>query len=77
MIDTYFDRADAATGYRPTPVVYPDMSDDPRYFNYQLYNTMIARNVAEAKYNLQMVIGYLVVQEKRNNKISFEKARTQ
>jgi hypothetical protein len=51
-IDTYADRADAATGYRPTPSTFPDISEDPRYFNYQLYSTMIARNVAEAKWRL-------------------------
>ena len=73
MIDTYFDRADA--GYRPTRTE-PDYNS-PLYFNGNWYMSMIHRNVAEAKYNLQMVIGYLVVQEKRNNRISFEKARKQ
>lgn len=60
MIDTYADRADAATSYRPTPSTFPDISEDPRYFNYQLYNTMIARNVAEAKWRLNFHISQIV-----------------
>jgi hypothetical protein len=31
-------------------------SEDPRYFNHQLYMTMIDRNVAEAKANVHGVI---------------------
>lgn len=50
MIDTYFDRCDAASGYKPTRSA--PMSDDPRYYNGSLYVTMIHRNVAEAKANL-------------------------
>ena len=76
MMDTYFDRADAVTGCLSNTATCLD-SEDPRYFNGCLYDTTINRNVAKAKYKLQMVIGYLVVQEKRNNRISFEKARTQ
>jgi hypothetical protein len=30
--------------------------EDPRYFNHQLYMTMIDRNVAEAKANVNSVI---------------------
>lgn len=58
--DTYFDRADAATGYRPKPSTFPDIRDDPRYFNYQLYGTMIARNVAEAKWRLNFHMSPIV-----------------
>ena len=47
MIDTYFDRADAALGYkrRESAPVW----EDPRYYCGQLYNTVLDRNVAEAK----------------------------
>lgn len=54
MIDTYFDRADAALGYprrQSTPVW-----DDPRCYNGQLYATMIDRNVAEAKDKLRYML---------------------
>jgi hypothetical protein len=54
MIDTYFDRVDAAQGFKPKrsrPV-----HDDPRYFNGHLYATMLDRNVAEAKANLEHFI---------------------
>lgn len=60
MIDSYFDRADAATGYRPTPSIFPPISEDPRYFNYALYSTMIERNVAEAKWRLNFHISLII-----------------
>lgn len=48
MIDTYFDRADAAQRY---PAIFPPQSvhEDPRYWGGQLYSTVIARMVAEAR----------------------------
>lgn len=48
MIDTYFDRADAALGY-PRRHQSKPVWEDPRYYNGQLYATMIDRNVAEAR----------------------------
>jgi len=54
MIDTYFDRVDAATGYKSTPS--RPVQEDPRYYNGQLYATMINRNVAEAKDRLERFI---------------------
>ena len=47
MIDTYFDRADAAQRYRPNPP--QPVHEDPRYWGGQLYATVIARKVAEAR----------------------------
>lgn len=55
MIDTYADRADAATGYRPTPTKPVDR-DDPCYWNGALYDSVINRMVAEARYNLRVDI---------------------
>lgn len=57
MIDTYMDRCDAASGYRPEPA--KSLIDDPRYFNGQLYETAIARNAAVARHNLAFVIDML------------------
>jgi hypothetical protein len=54
MIDTYFDRCDAASGYKPTRSA--PHQEDPRYYAFNLYNTMIDRNVAEAKFKLRYVI---------------------
>lgn len=50
MIDTYFDR----TSWPTWMTIKPQSNhwEDPRYFNHQLYSTMIDRNVAEAKCNL-------------------------
>ena len=51
MIDTYFDRVDAATGnwrtQRDNSV--QQLYDDPRYYNGSLYATVIDRDVAEAR----------------------------
>jgi hypothetical protein len=61
MIDTYMDRCDAASGFKPatsTPIWH-----DERYFNGQLYATMIDRNVAEARSNLEFVIDMLYEQQ--------------
>lgn len=54
MIATYFDRCDAASGFRSTARFIDQ--NDPRYFNHQLYATMLDRNVAEARFNLAHVI---------------------
>lgn len=50
MIDTYFDRADAAMRYHPTPS--RPVFDDPRYFRGRLYSTIIDKMEAEARSNL-------------------------
>jgi hypothetical protein len=62
MIDTYFDRASW-----PTWMTQNQQSphwEDPRYFDHQLYSTMIARNVAEAKSNVRQLI---------NNRVSWHR----
>jgi hypothetical protein len=64
MTDTYMDRADAATGYKPTHQAAPDY-DDPRYFRGSLYATIIDRMVAEAKYNLRVHIALSYLNHKR------------
>lgn len=58
MIDTYFDRCDAASGAWRTQRDHSLQSlyDDPRYFGGQLYATMIDRNVAEAKDRLASML---------------------
>ena len=55
MIDTYFDRCDAASGYRPTPSKPMDR-DDPRYYAGALYVTPSAARAAEARAELRYVI---------------------
>lgn len=50
MIDTYFDRCDAASGYRPTRAA--PISEDHRYWCGRLFPTVIDRHVAEAKRRL-------------------------
>lgn len=57
MIDTYMDRCDAASGFKPAASA-PAWHDE-RYFNGRLYATMIDRNVAEARANLEFVIDML------------------
>lgn len=64
MIDTYADRADAATGYEPTPRQAADR-DDPRYWNGGLYDTVISRMAAEARYELARFIATRCMQEKK------------
>jgi hypothetical protein len=49
MIDSYFDRCDAATGYRPTPSTSKPIHEDPRYWGGQLYATVADRTVAKAR----------------------------
>jgi hypothetical protein len=53
MIDTYMDRCDAASGYLSTTRF---IEEDPRYYNGQLYATVIDRNVAEARSKLQLAL---------------------
>lgn len=66
MIDTYMDRCDAAAGTWRTDrdQAVQSLYDDPRYFNGSLYNTMIDRNVAEARYELARFIATRCMQEK-------------
>lgn len=47
MIDTYFDRADAAAGFMST--YHPIGRDNPCLYAGQLYATVLARMVAEAR----------------------------
>ncbi len=54
MIDTYFDRVDAAFGYKPTRS--RPISEDRRHFRGALYETYIDRLVAEARYNLDIAV---------------------
>ena len=51
MLDTYMDRADAATGYmlRQQRETERRLQDDPRYWAGQLYESAIAAAVARAK----------------------------
>lgn len=51
MIDTYMDRADAATGYmlRQQREDQQRLQDDPRYWAGQLYESAISASVARAK----------------------------
>jgi len=62
MIDTYFDRVSWPTWMNLKP--QPQHWEDPRYFNHQLYMTMIDRNVAEAKANVLHLI---------NNRVSWHR----
>ena len=55
MIDSYMDRADAATGYRPTPR-QPVDRDDPRYFACVIYETPSAARALEALGNLHWAL---------------------
>lgn len=50
MIDTYFDRADAAMRYHVAPARTDQ--EDPRYWRGRLYATIIDRMAAEARSNL-------------------------
>lgn len=77
MIDSYFDRADAAARNWRTDrdQSLQAMYDDPRYFRGSLYSTMIDRNVAEAKYNLAYFIDTAVLHHKLRLRDSFKKAR--
>lgn len=75
MIDSYFDRCDAASGYKPT-ARYLDQND-ARYFGGQLYATVIDRMVAEAKFEMQGQLAFLVTHHKRQIRDGFARARTQ
>jgi hypothetical protein len=63
MIDTYMDRADAATGYKPTSRATPDY-ESLLYFRGHWYATIIDRMVAEAKYNVAMHISLSCLKHK-------------
>lgn len=70
MIDTYFDRVDAATGYKPTPS--RPINEDPRHYNGSLYATVIDRNVAEARDRLTGVIDRAVHQHSRELRLGIK-----
>ena len=74
MIDTYMDRADAATGnwrtQRDNSV--QQLYDDPRYYNGSLYATVIDRNVAEARDRLTGVIDRAVQQNRRELRLGIK-----
>lgn len=76
MIDTYFDRADRITGYRATPPKPVDR-DDPCYWNGALYDSVINRMVAEAKFEMQGRLAFVVAHHKRQIRDGFAQARTQ
>lgn len=57
MIDTYFDRVDAANGWKSQrDNKLQELYEDPRYYNGSLYSTMIDRNVAAAKDQVRLCI---------------------
>jgi hypothetical protein len=66
MIDTYFDRVDAAQGFTPTRCA--PVHDDPRYYGGQLYASTIARNAAQARDNLAAFINARVIRHKAEMK---------
>lgn len=74
MIDTYMDCADRTTGYHPTPS--RPLSEDPRYWNGQLYSTVIDRMVAEAKSDLSGQLGFVVAMHKIEIRKGFAQARS-
>jgi len=72
MIDTYFDRADAATRYQPSARF---VCEDDRKFNGTLYATVIGKMVAEAKFELQGRLAFSVAHHKRQIMSGFAQAR--
>jgi hypothetical protein len=72
MIDTYMDKASWPTWMNTTPTV--DI-DDRRYWNGALYNTVIDRMVAEAKFELQGQLAFSVAHHKRQILNGFAQAR--
>jgi hypothetical protein len=62
MIDTYFDRADAAAGI--TPTYRPAALDDPRIYAGQLYASVLDRMVAEAKAKVLYAVAWVVWEHK-------------
>lgn len=74
MIDTYFDRADAASGYKPTPAKQLDR-DDPRYWNGSMYASAIDCAVAMAEYRLRIDIAYIYHRHARAIRSGFAQAR--
>jgi hypothetical protein len=72
MIDTYMDRADAATGYKPTSRVLPDY-ESPLYFRGNWYASVIDRMVAEAKYNLAIHISLSCIKHKTAMSMAYRK----
>lgn len=74
MIDSYMNRADAATGYRPTPTKPVDR-DDPCYWNGALYDSVINRMVAEARHVLRTEIELEHHIQRNMIRIGFNRAR--
>jgi hypothetical protein len=72
MIDTYMDRASWPTWMNTTPTV--DI-DDRRYWNGALYNTVIDRMVAEAKYILLTEIALNHCYHATMVRVGFNRAR--
>lgn len=75
MIDTYMDRCDAASGYRPTRSA--PISEDPRYWNGNLYNTVLDRMIAEAKRTLRREIAHIHHYHATMVRVGFNKAFAQ
>jgi hypothetical protein len=63
MIGSYMDRADAATGYRPSPRAVPDY-ESLLYYRGNWYVSVIDRMVAEAKDNLALHISLSCLKHK-------------
>lgn len=62
MIDTYFDRCDAAQGYRPK--AKPISLDDPRQYRGLYFDTTISRNTYAALDCLQQQLDRDVARHK-------------
>jgi hypothetical protein len=75
MVPTYMDRCDAASGYQP-PQAAPD-TEDPRYWNGALYNTVLDRMIAEAKQTLRVEIAHIHRYHATMVRVGFNKAFAQ
>jgi len=62
-MDTYFDRADAATGYRAQHT--QPIHEDPRYWGGQLYATVADRAVAKARAMVRFTIAAAIRDHQR------------
>lgn len=62
MIDTYFDRADAAARFMAT--YQPIDRDDPRLYAGQLYASVLSRMVAEARDNVFYAVAMATLEHK-------------
>ena len=59
MIDTYMDRCDAATGYKPKRCA--PIWDEPLYWNGQIYCTVIDKLTAQAMARVRMATHFAAV----------------